>query len=165
MDGCHSETVPDIDIPIEVYWCSNCHVPIILDKSQVKSSVANKGHVTCPTCGSVLSYLSTDIRPVFPEERLLLELLENREIHSLQSSAVWAHENKYFINGKKHIVSLKKLALADTEYIKKSLRAHQADISYEHFEEEVSLFIHYNKKRLDYIVDEAREFIKLEAAK
>lgn len=96
---------------------------------------------------------------------MLLELLENREIHSLQSSAVWAHENKYFINGKKHIVSLKKLAIADTEYIKKSLRAHQADISNEHFEEEVSLFIHYNKKRLDYIVDEAREFITLEAAK
>ena len=165
MDDCHSETVPDIDIPIEVYWCNNCHVPIILDKSQVKSSMENNGYVSCPTCGCTLSYLSTDIRPVFPEERLLLELLENREIHSLQSSAVWAHENKYFVNGKKHIVSLKKLALANTDTIKKSLRAHQADISYEHFEEEISLFIRYNKKRFDYIVDEAREFIKLEAAK
>lgn len=29
----------------------------------------------------------------------------------------------------------------------------------------MSLFIHYNKKRFDYIVDEAREFITLEAAK
>ena len=55
------------DLPIEIYWCKHCYTPIIQFANQV-----HKG--TCPICGQKTKYLTTDIRPVFPEERLLLEI-------------------------------------------------------------------------------------------
>ena len=63
---CGEKTIEDI--PTEVYWCKSCKVPIIQAMNQV-----DKG--TCPLCGKKTKYLTTDLRPVFPEERLLLEIL------------------------------------------------------------------------------------------
>ncbi|MPM30928.1 hypothetical protein SDC9_77481 [bioreactor metagenome] len=63
---CGSETVEDL--PVEIYWCSNCAVPIVHF-----STAADKG--TCSICGNKTHYLTSDLRPVFPEERLLLALL------------------------------------------------------------------------------------------
>ena len=45
-----------------------CKTPII--------KVANElGKTICPICGNVMSYLSVDLRPVFPEERYNLRSL------------------------------------------------------------------------------------------
>ena len=63
---CGSDTVEDI--PVEIHWCSKCKVPVLQEVSQ-----ADKG--VCPKCGNHMKYMSSDIRPVFPEERLLLEIL------------------------------------------------------------------------------------------
>ena len=162
---CHAETVQDIDIPGEVFWCDDCKVPVIIDKSQVKACVAAGRKVKCPHCNSDMHYLSADIRPVFPEERLLLEILEGWEINSLQQASVWAHENKYFIDGRKHIISLNKLAKMDIVPIRQGIYEHQKDISYNFFEKNICDFVEVNKRRFDYIVEEAREFIRQEAAK
>ena len=62
-----SETTVE-DIPIEIYWCVHCKTPIIQNVTQ-----ADKG--IYPLCGEIIKYLSADLRPVFPEEKLLLELL------------------------------------------------------------------------------------------
>lgn len=162
---CHGETVQDIDIPVEVYWCNECRVPVIMDRSQVKACTMTGRAIKCSGCGSEIHYLSADIRPVFPEERLLLEVLEGWEINSLQQSSVWAHENKYFIDGRKHIVSLHKLAKIDIIPIRQGIRQHQKDISYEFFEKNIRDFVEANKRRFDYIIEEAREFIRQEAVK
>lgn len=69
---CGSKTVEDI--PVEVYWCPECKVPIINTTTQ-----ADKG--SCPLCGHKTKYMSADLRPVFPEERLLLELLLEKKPH------------------------------------------------------------------------------------
>ena len=71
---CGSVTIEDI--PTEVYWCTHCEVPIIQVTTQ-----ADKGF--CPLCAKKMKYLSADLRPVFPEERLLLELLLGEEPLSL----------------------------------------------------------------------------------
>ena len=57
---CGSVTIEDL--PTEVYWCAHCKVPIIQVATQ-----ADKG--LCPLCTKKMKYLSTDLRPVFPEER------------------------------------------------------------------------------------------------
>lgn len=70
---CGEQTVEDI--PVEIYWCKHCHTPIIQSLTQ-----ANKGF--CPICKRETTYLSTDLRPVFPEERLLVEILLGKSLLS-----------------------------------------------------------------------------------
>ena len=48
----------------EIYWCKNCNIPLY-----------NK---ICSCCNGKAEYIGTDIRPVFPEERLLLECLRGK---------------------------------------------------------------------------------------
>lgn len=45
----------------EIFWCQECQVPIY--------------EKTCPVCGQEGKKLTSDVRPVFPEERLLLEII------------------------------------------------------------------------------------------
>ncbi len=73
-----------------VYWCSECKLPIIKKQGE---------ELTCPCCNNNLIYLTTDLRPVFPEERLLIELLVNKPLEFLEKS-VWASNNRYYIDGK-----------------------------------------------------------------
>ena len=162
---CQQKTVEDIEIPIEVYWCNECSTPVIMSRDDVKSCLINNKPVVCPVCSCNMAYLATDIRPVFPEERLLLELLENREIFSLQKANVWAHENKYYIDGKKHIVSLKKFEDADISYLQQGIEANKLKVSYDEFNVQIDRFIKYNRKRFNNIKYEAHEFIKREAGK
>ena len=47
-----------------IYWCEECKIPIIKKQGE---------DLTCPCCNKTLIYLASDLRPVFPEERLLIE--------------------------------------------------------------------------------------------
>ena len=49
----------------KLYWCKTCNIPLY-DK-------------TCSICGNEAEYISTDLRPVFPEESLLLALINEKE--------------------------------------------------------------------------------------
>jgi len=51
--------VTERSAPKAVYWCRNCSVPLISP--------------TCDICGSTGKYCGVDLKPVFPEERSLLE--------------------------------------------------------------------------------------------
>ena len=66
---CGETTVEDL--PIEIRWCEHCKTPIINEQNQISKE--------CPLCGGTTKYISTDLRPVFPEERLLLEVLLDKE--------------------------------------------------------------------------------------
>ena len=63
---CGEETVEDY--PSEVFWCDDCRVPVMQEVKQADRGI-------CPRCGKPMKYLAADIRPVFPEERLLIEIL------------------------------------------------------------------------------------------
>ena len=65
-DVCGGKTQEDT--PIEVYWCDTCSIPLIFEASY-------DAQKKCPCCGKDLRYFSKDLRPVFPEERLLLEII------------------------------------------------------------------------------------------
>ena len=49
------------EISSQIFWCENCNIPIYTE--------------VCPLCNKNGKYLASDLRPVFPEERLLIEAI------------------------------------------------------------------------------------------
>lgn len=88
--SCGTKTVEDF--PHIVYWCDTCKVPIVKLDTDEKSS-------ECPTCHKVLKKQYADIRPVFPQERLLIELLLGKKPFSLVDKSIWATGNNYLVDG------------------------------------------------------------------
>ena len=159
---CNIETNDDVcpicgaitveDIPTEVYWCSHCCTPIIQEENQ-----ADKG--MCPLCSRETKYMAKDLRPVFPEERLLLELLLGKKPHEFIEQSVWAADSRYYINGKAIMLASKLFQEADADSISQLLAIHEKDNTNSYFEHHINTFIKANASRLHYIKDEANDFI------
>jgi len=76
-----------------VYYCQKCNAPSYYGE--------------CQNCGSECKYIGTDLRPVFPEERLLLEVLEQNPF-KYANKAVWnVGSNHYIVDGEKKNISYK----------------------------------------------------------
>lgn len=142
----------------EVHFCKNCNVPIIF---RANDSLFGK----CPICNEKTNYMAKDIRPVFPEERILVELMLNKNPDELKKSSIWASNSRYFVDGKVHAFSSKIFLETDTDNLinqleeNKSLVEKNSD-AYKIFNCEIKKFIEANKRRLDFIKDEAISFIK-----
>ena len=141
-----------IDIPTEVHWCENCQIPIVVEIGHSDKSV-------CPLCGAQLKYLAKDLRPVFPEERLLLELIENKPF-AYQKKTIWAADSRYYINGKPVKLSIDKLKKVDIEKIKNNLDLYKEKNNYDYFNENIRLFVLANAERLSLIKEEAFKFVQ-----
>ena len=152
---CGTETVDDV--PIEIFWCDECQIPLVHF-----STAADKG--VCPVCGKKTRYLSTDLRPVFPEERLLLSVLFDKDPAEYMNCSVWAANSRYFINGKSISIPAKMFADADTDRIARSINALFSEIDYTYYNTNIDLFIRANQHRLAYIKDEASCFVQQAAA-
>ena len=149
---CGSETAEDL--PVEVYWCDSCNIPLIHTANQI-----DKG--SCPICAHKTRYLTADLRPVFPEERLLLALLVGKEPDAFMENSVWAADSRYYIDGGKPInLSTKKLAETDTDKIASGIAANQDCIDYTAFDAQIKAFSLANRHRLDYLKDEAFNFVR-----
>ncbi len=152
---CHSTTVP---VPeLGVYWCSECKTPIL---KEPRNSGEEIGEMVCPLCGRPVEYLASDLRPVFPEERLLLELLLGKKPNVYVNSSVWAANSRYYIDGKSVTVSTKHFQHADADSLAANLRENQKQNSYEAFNLYIDRFVRANEYRLSYIKKEAIEFIQ-----
>ena len=81
---CHERTYVSESV---VYYCDNCKTPLYDD--------------VCPLCGNKGTYIGTDIRPVFPEERLLIEVLLNKPFEFAGKSVWCTSSSSYFVDGKK----------------------------------------------------------------
>lgn len=153
---CGTDTVDDV--PVEIYWCRNCKVPIIH-----LSTALDKG--ICPVCGQRTQYLVSDLRPVFPEERLLLALLLNKTPDAFMSKSVWASNSRYYIDGKSISISTKAFATANAELLSENVKRFTEQISYEFFDANISLFAEANQHRLSFLKDEAFAFVRQAANK
>lgn len=153
---CNSPTSEDI--PVEIYWCDSCRIPVI---KQVKDEHKDK----CPLCGNKTSYLTKDIRPVFPEERLLIERLLGKEPNTYAKASVWASTNRVYIDGKVKNITTKYYKNADIEQLAKEVVKYKNQNTYEYFDLFIARFINANKERLDYLIEEASEFIRETAAR
>ena len=146
------------DLPVEVYWCNNCCVPVIQTTNQ-----ADKG--ICPICGRATKYLAADLRPVFPEERILLESLLGMEHDTLLKKSIWANNNRYYIDGKSMALPNSIYQITDTSKITEELNKRQNEVTYSFFDDNIKDFVFANSARLNYIKDEAYAFIQKEASK
>lgn len=137
----------------EIYWCNNCNIPLY-----------NK---TCSYCNGKGEYIGTDIRPVFPEERLLLECLRNKPFEFAGCSVWNTTGNKYIINGKKIKFSVKDSINIDYRIVKERInKDKEKNKVYEDDflkQEYITKFIEANKIRLRYITTEAINYVKEQA--
>ena len=145
------------EIPLEIYWCSHCQVPIV-------KYVDSPDKTICSLCKNTITYLSTDLRPVFPEERLLLEVIKNKPLAYIERS-VWASNNRYYINGKPTTISTAFYKKLSPKIIKEQLRNFERDNNYVAFNAMIEKFVKANESRLHYIIDEAHSFIRKASSK
>ena len=146
------------DTPVEIMWCGECNVPII-------RSVNDASREICPVCGRKTRHLSADLRPVFPEERLLLELLLDKKPNEFAQKSVWASNSRYYIDGKSVALSTSTFQTADTDALAEKLSLYISDNSYEYFDEIIERFILANKDRLFFLKEEAFAFVRHAAKK
>ena len=153
---CGTETVEDI--PVEIMWCGHCFVPVLQQVSQTDKGI-------CPRCGGKMKHMSADIRPVFPEERLLIELLLDKKPHEYINKSVWATNSRYYIDGKALSLPSALFRKADADGIAKKIEENKATNSYEFFDKNIKTFVEANEGRLHYLKDEAYRFVTEEAKK
>ena len=140
------------DTPIELFWCDSCHVPVIVE-------VSDTGTHHCPICGKQIRYLAKDLRPVFPEERLLLEIIQNKPF-AYKNASVWASGSRYYIDGRTSNLSIELLKKLDATKISIELDKYCSQNSYDYFNQTIALFVACNKERLDAIKQEAENFVR-----
>lgn len=132
-----------------IYWCKKCNVPIY--------------EKICPVCGTEGNYVSTDIRPVFPEENMLISIiLENNSMY-YQKASIWYGNGVYIIDGHKTRLSvnkLNKLSLEEIRKIKEMYSQFSARIDYNFFDEIVDRFVKANADRYNAITEDAVNFVQ-----
>lgn len=138
---CNNRTIAKSSI----YWCENCNVPLYNEN--------------CCECGEKGKIIGTDLRPVFPEERLLIEILIGEPLKYINSSVWSSSGNKYIVDGKKLNFSQKKLMEANPDEVIKLLEKYSCENNYKNFNKYIDKFIEVNKERYNYIVTEATNFI------
>lgn len=126
------------DLPVEIYWCNDCRIPVIH-----VSTAADKG--ICPVCHGKTRYLTADLRPVFPEERLLIALLLDKAPDALMQKSVWATGSRYYIDGKSLSISTKTFETADIDKINDLLEKSADAIDYTFFDENIHRFVLANQ--------------------
>ena len=134
-------TKADLDIPVEIYWCDHCKIPLIRSVNDVTKD-------QCPLCGGETKYLVADLRPVFPEERLLLELLQGVPAYSYAEKSVWASNSRYYIDGKAYALDTKTFEKANTEELRHQLEKYSPGNSDTFFQENITAFLTANQQRL-----------------
>lgn len=130
-----------------IYWCEECNVPIF--------------ESTCPVCGKEGKYIATDVRPVFPEENILISLLIGGEPFKYQKNSVWYGSGAYIVDGKKVRLSVSKinaLPIEEIKIIKEKYEEAIKDIDYTYFDQYCEKFVLANKDRYNYITEEAISF-------
>lgn len=140
----------------EIYWCEECNIPNYEKK--------------CSCCNKEGKYIGTDIRPVFPEERLLIETLLGDEFKYSEQSIWNTSGNNYIVNGKKIKFSIKEILNTVKveeirQKIKENYKKNEEYMNNFYNQEYIKRFIQSNKIRLNYIMNEAMEYVKSQAAK
>lgn len=145
-EGCEARLTSSVTI----YWCSECNVPTF--------------EKICTKCGTKGKYVATDLRPVFPEEKLLLAiLLKKRSLFAFDKSSVWNSNSGYFVDGKKvklAISEINQLPLDEIRKIKEKYDANIDLVDRTYFNQMIQTFIEVNKDRYYELTDEAINYIQ-----
>lgn len=130
----------------EIYWCKECRIPLYED--------------TCALCGRHAERLTSDVRPVFPQERLLLEIMEGRPF-AYKDASVWnGTGNRYYVDGKRIPFKVSDLKHMDTGAIRREYERRQGQNDESFFTKMTERFVRANKTRLQAITSESVEYIQ-----
>ncbi|MBU3093433.1 phosphoadenosine phosphosulfate reductase family protein [Clostridium sp. CF011] len=138
---CHGRT----NAESKIYWCNHCNVPIFDEK--------------CDECGENAEVLTTDLRPVFPEERLLLEILIGEPLKYINSSVWNSTGNRYIVDGERLKLTITELTKKDSKIVIEQLNKYKNQNNYDYFNNNIEKFIRANRRRFNLNVSEATEFI------
>ena len=141
--GCNTE------MSSTIYWCEECNIPIY--------------EKVCSLCGHEGKYIATDLRPVFPEEQILLAFIFGKEPFYYKTKSVWYGSNAYIINGKKVKLSVGKLnkwSLEKIKVVKEQYEENIKKISDEYFNKAVERFVKSNNDRYNFITEEAIRYVQ-----
>ena len=131
----------------DIFWCDHCNVPIFEQK--------------CSVCGNETHRIGSDARLVFPEERLLLEIMLGCPLKYRDSSVWYVSGDHYVIDGKKIDFKSGQTRGMDADVIRGELeRWHDENIN-NAFDDYINRFISCNKPRYDYITNEALDYIRM----
>lgn len=92
--------------------------------------------------------MTFDVRPVFPEERLLLEILLGRKPNEFIDKSVWAVNSRYYVDGKSFSLSSALFKTADADAIAKQIELNKKNNDYASFNKTIERFVEANKTRL-----------------
>ncbi len=132
-----------------IFWCNKCGIPLFDE--------------TCSLCGDKGKYIATDIRPVFPEESILLSLICKKDSNYFLNKSVWYGSNAYIVDGKKMKISvseLNRLSLDEVKQLKEKYDDVDNSKGYLYFNDIVSKFVEANSDRYNFITEEAVHFIQ-----
>lgn len=129
----------------KIYWCDECNIPVLdIDNH-------DENHK--------LRYIANDIRPVFPEERLLLEIVLGKPFKYINSSCWGTLGGTYVIDGKKVKIVVKDLQKLNDEEIRKQYNELKEKNNYEMFDNYINAFLEANYGRYEKLSNEAMNYI------
>lgn len=134
-----------------VFWCSNCNIPTFDE--------------VCPECGGKGRRIGSDIRPVFPQERLLLEIILGCPL-KYKNSSVWnTSGNYYYADGKKIAFTASQVKDLDADEIRAKLDEYTPQNNSVAFDTFAEKFVQTNKMRYNFLLSEATQYIRDVATK
>ena len=128
-----------------VYWCKLCKIPIYDE--------------ICPICRQKGKYLTTDIRPVYPAERLLLEIIKGEPM-KYRKASVWKGVNSYYVDGKQINFSVSDTKGIEPDCIREKLEEYQEENQVNSFAVYAKKFVEANSAHYNYITSEACGYIR-----
>lgn len=167
------------------YICSNCDnlmcetsiCPVCHERTQIyKTSIYWSKEFNTPSFDEFIienyetcKEVGTDIRPVFPQERLLLELILDKPF-CFANKSIWnTGANRYIVDGKKMVLTFKEI-IRNTDVDSLIIKLNEYSARNTVYEKEfmnqdyILNFIRINKARLNQITTESCNYI-LEKAK
>ncbi len=133
-----------------IFYCTKCNVPVFDEE--------------CGCCHSRCERIGSDIRPVFAQERLLLEVLLNRPFEFADKSVWCAGANNYIVDGKRIRLSFSELSKQKADDVIAKLKKHEKRnnkyIGNDFDNPFILKFIESNRYRLNQITTEAIDYIK-----
>lgn len=129
----------------ELFWCNKCNIPLYDD--------------ICPCCGNKAQAFTSDARPVFPEERLLLEIILGEPLKYINDSVWNGAGNRYFVNGKKIPFSVSKLKNLNPDDIRGQLDLYTPLNNYTAFDSMIDRWIKANAQHYRLLSNEAQAYI------
>ena len=138
-----------------IFYCNKCNVPVFDNE--------------CEHCHSHCERIGSDIRPVFAQERLLLEVLIKKPFEFTGKSVWCSGANNYIVNGKRIRISFSELSKQSPDDVINELKKYE-EKNKQYIDSDfdnvfINKFIECNKYRLNQITTEAVDYIKGIASK